>query len=152
MFSMSLFPLITRPSRITSQSTTLIDNIFSNIVHNNTTSGLLFSDSSDHLPVFAVYDINCRKTNDTSNVKYTRIRTEESINVFKTDLLAQNWDPILNENDIDIAYDTFLETFKRLYDTNCPIRMQIKRHSYTSCPWLTKGLINACKKKNFLYR
>lgn len=28
----------------------------------------------------------------------------------------------------------------------------IKKTAYNDCPWLTKGLKNACKKKNALYR
>lgn len=49
---MSLFPEITRPSRVTSNCATLIDNIFTNDTENNTVSGLLINDISDHLPVY----------------------------------------------------------------------------------------------------
>ena len=52
MFSSSFFPLISRPTRITSRSATLIDNIFVNSLEDNFTSGLLFTDLSDHLPIF----------------------------------------------------------------------------------------------------
>lgn len=58
VFSLGLYPQITRPSRITSHSATLIDNIFTNIIQNNTVSGLLIHDISDHLPIFTVYDNN----------------------------------------------------------------------------------------------
>ena len=49
MHSLSLFPTITRPSRITSHSATLIDNIFTNVIENKTISGLLISDITGHL-------------------------------------------------------------------------------------------------------
>ena len=52
MYSVSLFPKITRPSRITSYSATLIDNIFTNDIENKSESGLLIKDITDHLPVF----------------------------------------------------------------------------------------------------
>ncbi len=152
MFSMSLFPAITRPSRITLQSATLIDNIFTNIAYNNIVSGLLYNDTSDHLPVFVVYDLNHRLKKDKSDIKYIRIRTEETVNAFKADLLAQNWDSVLKENNVDIAYEKFLEIFKRMYDKNCPIKKVNRKNKCISSPWLTKGLINACKKKNYLYR
>jgi hypothetical protein len=48
------FPLITRPTRITSHTATLIDNIFTNHFHHHSISGLLFTDISDHLPVFSI--------------------------------------------------------------------------------------------------
>ena len=45
------FPLITRPTRITSNTATLIDNIFTNNLNNLSVSGLMFCDISDHLGV-----------------------------------------------------------------------------------------------------
>ena len=47
----SLIPIITKPSRITNQTATLIDNIFIN-QPNEFVSGILISDISDHLPLF----------------------------------------------------------------------------------------------------
>ena len=44
-------PLIVRPTRLTSYSASLIDNIFANSFCNNIVSGLFFTDVSDHLPI-----------------------------------------------------------------------------------------------------
>lgn len=63
MHSMSLYPRITRPTRITAHSTTLIDNIFTNDISNSTKSGILISDISDHLPVFTVTEENLSQIN-----------------------------------------------------------------------------------------
>ena len=54
MYSFIIYPLITKPSRITSSSATLIDNIFTNHFANDIKSGLLFTDISDNLPVFTI--------------------------------------------------------------------------------------------------
>ena len=54
MFSSSFQPLITRPTRITNSSATLIDNIFVNNLEEIYTSGILFTDLSDHLPIFQI--------------------------------------------------------------------------------------------------
>ena len=54
LFSIGMFPLIDRPSRITEYSATLIDNIFSNNFNEKISNGLLINDISDHLPVFSV--------------------------------------------------------------------------------------------------
>lgn len=53
MFSLGLYPIILKPSRITKDSATLIDNIFVNINEKVLKSGLLLTDITDHLPVFA---------------------------------------------------------------------------------------------------
>ena len=49
MFSASLTPQITVPTRLTVRSKTLIDNIFTNSVEENTISGNLECCISDHL-------------------------------------------------------------------------------------------------------
>ena len=54
MFSRMFFPLITRPTRITSHKASLIDNIFTNEPLNQPISGLFVYDISDHLPIFAI--------------------------------------------------------------------------------------------------
>ena len=59
---------------------------------------------------------------------------------------------IYNEKDVDGAYNIFLEIFKAKYDKHCPINEYNKKRAHDNCPWLTKGLQNACKKKNALYR
>lgn len=67
------YPEITRPSRITTHSATLIDNIFTNMLDSNIVSGLLLRDISDHLAVFVVFDANCRRVNDTDRSRYARV-------------------------------------------------------------------------------
>ena len=49
------FSLILRPTRITSHSASLIDNIFTKSFYNDIVSGLFFTDVSDHLPNFAIH-------------------------------------------------------------------------------------------------
>ena len=51
MYGLGLYPLIERLSRITINSCTLIDNIFTNQINYFANSGLLISDICDHLPM-----------------------------------------------------------------------------------------------------
>ena len=152
MYSMALFPKITRPSRITSHGATLIDNIFTNNINDNSVSGLLINDISDHLPVFTVYETNIGNNKPENTKLFRRLRSDESMNAFKNDLLAQNWDDIYRLQDINSAYEEFLRIFTSLYNKNCPIIRCSKKVKYSVCPWITRSLQNACKKKNTLYR
>ena len=52
--SNSFIPLILQPTRITSHSNTLIDNIFSHVIDPDIISGKLTATISDHLPQFAI--------------------------------------------------------------------------------------------------
>ena len=52
---LDILPTITRPSRITLHSATLIDNIYvSKQLHRSFKSAILMSDISDHLPILAM--------------------------------------------------------------------------------------------------
>ena len=65
MYSLGLYPLIIRQSRISATSATLIDNIFTSELDYNIDNGLLINDISDHLPICAV----CKRSivNNVSN-------------------------------------------------------------------------------------
>ena len=54
MHANSLIPIINRPTRVTRDTCTLIDNVYTNNynIKNDNYSGLLTTDISDHFPVF----------------------------------------------------------------------------------------------------
>ena len=56
MYSNSLLPTITKPTRITKHSATLIDNIFSNslLSTQQILTGILYCDITDHFLVFLI--------------------------------------------------------------------------------------------------
>ena len=62
MYSLGLYPLIDKPTSITDTTATLIDNIFTNELHHKLTSGILFIDISDHLPIFALCEFNVTRS------------------------------------------------------------------------------------------
>ena len=53
MYSYGMFPLITKSTRITTDSATLIDNIFTNNCFQVHQNGILCTYISDHLPIFS---------------------------------------------------------------------------------------------------
>ena len=67
LFSYMMIPLITRPTRVTAYSATLIDNIFTNCFSHNILSGNILNDFSDHFPIFAFFNndifLNTQKLN-----------------------------------------------------------------------------------------
>ncbi|MBM3206904.1 MAG: reverse transcriptase family protein, partial [Candidatus Staskawiczbacteria bacterium] len=149
--AVGLFSKISKPTRITCDTATLIDNIFSNYM-GSLTCGILISDISDHLPIFSVIDFTNNKKIDKPYFYKKRLITEETITAFKTDLAQKDWVEVQSESDANQAYDRFLDIFINLYNKNIPI-VDVKIHQRTlSAPWMTAGLINACKKKNLLYQ
>ena len=53
-----MFALISKPTRITCSTATLIDNIFTNNLEQSMSSGILYTDLSDHLLIFKVTRLN----------------------------------------------------------------------------------------------
>ena len=61
IYTLGLHPLITRPTRITSHSKTLIDNIFTSDLSSQIHSGLIINDMSGHLPIYQITEYaHCR--------------------------------------------------------------------------------------------
>lgn len=155
MYSNNLFPLITKPTRITADTATLIDNIFTNRPETQITAGLLINDITDHLPVFSIFHklLNRATISKVDQIKIIRYRTPETMTALKTDLFNQTWDKVYATSDPDKAYDIFLSTLLSLYDKHCPLKeYSTKDRTNLEKPWITKGIANACKKKKYLHK
>ena len=94
------------PTRIDGQSSTLIDNIFSNIFDKNITSGLIYSDIPDHLPILLICNNEITIKKSAKSNMY-RKETPQNIELFKSDLSTEEWLDVFNELNADIAYELF---------------------------------------------
>ena len=81
MYASSFYPLITKPTRITKYTATLIDNIFVNNVSKICKKGIIISDLSDHLPIFCTTNQAFETTTQTEKNK--RIVNKRYINQLK---------------------------------------------------------------------
>lgn len=152
LYAAGHFPLITKPTRITTKSYSLIDNIFSNELNVNIKSGILVTDISDHLPIFAITEIGQKHIAPSEIVRNVRKFTESNICNMRNELHNTDWKDLFLCNDVNDTYDIFVSTFVEILDRCCPIsKMKLKKYSHYK-PWFTKGLKNACKKKNSLYK
>ena len=95
LFLACLVPTITRPTRITSESATLIDNIY---VSGNRLeylrSGILVADISDHFPIFLFTGKNVRHCKPKNNTNYYIKLDTTAIDRINTLLLATYWSPL----------------------------------------------------------
>ena len=150
MYTLGLHPLITRPTRITSHSKTLIDNMFTSNLSSQIHSGLIINDMSDHLPIYQIteYAHNCRNNKIVYNKR--RNVNEHNMEVLIKDLTETNWDTVIRSENVNCMYDTFSEKLANSYNTNCPIVNEKVKKRRTDKPWMTKSLINACKKKKHI--
>ena len=135
LYSHSLLPCITRLTRVTAKSASLIDNIFCNSVlyDDHAFTGILYTDVSDHFPSFFYID-----------------GSSENIAQFSLKLRARDWSDLLACNDLEIAYTFFSNIITELFDTCFPLRTV--KHGYkTIKPWLTESLKKSIRRNNKLY-
>ena len=151
LFSIGFFPLITKPTRITDTSATLIDNIYTNQLDTEHHSGIFITDVSDHLPIFSISTKNFERPRTETQCHTTRRVNTETVDKLRRKLASQDWSNVLNTEDVNIAYNDFISIFSEHLNDCCP-EITMKSKTNPSKPWLTDGLINACKKKNNLYK
>ena len=107
-------PLILRPTRITSHSASLIDNIFTNSFCNDIVSGFFFTDVSDHLPNFAIhYEQGISNEGKKSFVSF-RDKNTANIMKFHERLRSSDWINIYNYTNVNTAYSCFLNKYSEI--------------------------------------
>ena len=91
LFSHSFLPKIVKPTRITPNTATLIDNIFTNN-HDDVNSFITITDISDHFPTVLSTKLNFRKNkNVNSEPIYKRSFSDGNINNLKQKLSLVKW-------------------------------------------------------------
>ncbi len=81
-FSSSFIPLITKPTRITTHSATLIDHIYTNKLQIDSTSGIVMCDVSDHCGIFTIIKLTHKIKPQRKPPQSYRVYTLENINTF----------------------------------------------------------------------
>lgn len=72
--------------------------------------------------------------------------------MFKTELSKQNWNIVFMQADVDKAYNLFFKRFLNLYKEYCPMKNTKFKNKQENKAWITKALMNSCRKKNVSYK
>lgn len=150
MISKNFYPTIRRPTRVTSNSRTLIDNIFVNRIDHIDKSGVIITDISDHFPLFSV-DNRASVPVEAGTIRY-RIYSEESHTAFKNALMEVNWVDVVNEDDTNRSYDYFHNIISEIFESKFPLQIKNLRDKTKRKRWVTAGLFQSIRTKRRLYR
>lgn len=155
IISKGFFPRITLPTRIQPPSITLIDNILSNDILNQSCSGLLINDISDHKMIFTIQK-NVSYKEPIS--KFIEINKHDALSLesFLKELKSLNIYEQLNKND-DFSpqdnYNLFSLLLKFAKNKHLPTkRVKFDRRKHKISPWMTDGLLKSINTKNKLYK
>ena len=151
--SNSFIPLILQPTRITSHSDTLIDNIFSNVIDPDIISDNLTATISDHLPQFSIIlNMFGNIPSNKSNI-YQRDWSKFDRENFILDYFSVDWEDLLKIDELNADNSTtmFLDKINMLLDTYAPFkRVKIYKLKFKSKPWIILGLQKSISVKNKL--
>ena len=154
IISSGMMPHITKPTRITDHSATLIDHIYTNNiqVNNRITSGIITTDISDHFATFSITQLQ-DKIKPQITFKTTRDLSEANLSKFKTELNQTDFSTIYQTTCPTVAYTNFINIYSEAFEKTCPLRTKIiNEKKINHEPWLTKGILKSSRTKNKLYK
>ena len=155
LITVGFFPKITLPTRFTEQSSSLIDNVFSNNIDERESSGILLNQISDHQFLFTYIEklsyiervpkfIDIEK-NDANSLE-NFIQELNDMNIY--DQLLKPIDSSPHEN-----YVIFMKLIQEAKNTHFPkktVKFNKKKHKKSK--WMTYGILNSINKKDRLYK
>ena len=148
-----LFPTITKPTRITANTATLLDNLLVSLALNqNYTSGILVEDISDHQPCILILKERKFEQKEPTRIT-TRSMSEKDIAQINEDLTHIPWEAVLNSDSADENFNRFHKLLSKSVEENTTIKnLTIPYKQRLKEPWMTKGIKKCITKKLQLYK
>lgn len=150
MYSYSLFPLTTLPTRVTATSATLIDHIWSKFVENNVGNNVIKTDITDHFPVVSLFTRKCSISPFPPKFLKKRSITQDALEEFSSALSHIDWSDVINCTCPNRSYNLFHNNIRVVYD-NCFPEKTIKiNNKINRSPHITSALKRSIKNKHRL--
>ena len=121
MYTNSLLPYISTPTRVTAHSKTLINNIFSNNIEDGLISGNITTTITDHYAQFLLKkDIKLQHNNQKLFWQNFRKFNDPQ---FDFELKNTEWNTVLeaDKKDVNISFNQFLLKFNNLLHQHAPL-------------------------------
>ena len=120
LYSSNLLPVITKPTRITSHTATLIDHIYTNASTDQIIPGIVTTDISDHLPTFCFIR---RQITRLKPKRFFRDYSNFDSKTYLNDIKSVDWSSIINDpTDIHTKASGFVEKHKGIANKHAPIK------------------------------
>ena len=149
----SLIPCISKPTRITHKTASLIDNIMaSSSAHCNHVPFILVDDISDHMPIIVKFRNQNKSMKGHRTIKHRKLDslTFDKIN---QDISGANWPELLSALDANDRFNLFHEKLVNSIDNDAPEKiLKIGRKALIRDPWITSGILRSLKWQKQLYK
>ena len=136
----SFIPTIDKPTRVYNNSATLIDNILTNKVDVEITSGNIISDISDHYSQFCISHNFIQGPKPGKQKRRDFSGYSSKFNSELSDALVSQTN-FSDQFDVDTAFSYFYNTLLALVDKHASLKTVSNRKlKQFSKPWITSGL------------
>ena len=145
-----LIPVITKPTRVTHSSATLIDNILIKSDHCETHRGnIIITNISDHYPSMVTLDSLNLTAVETQEIKCRKIK-EKEIKKIKEILNKEEWNK-LQMHDVNHSFNLFHDILLTTIDTVAPEK-KIKIRTRRNVPWYSLAIKKSNDKDKRLFK
>ncbi len=144
---------LTKATRISGDSYSLIDHILCSNYLNTFITGTVVLDISDHFMNFICTPSSCKKTNAKAPPKMSRNFSLTNMTNFRNDLNNISWAEVVNEPDTDRCFDIFWDVFSTLFELHFPFRKCVRNKNLFSInDFMTQGLLTSRRRKLELHK
>ena len=145
-----LIPVITKPTRVTHSSATLINNILIKSDHCETHRGnIIITNISDHYPSMVTLDSLNLTAVETQEIKCRKIK-EKEIKKIKEILNKEEWNK-LQMHDVNHSFNLFHDILLATIDTVAPEK-KIKIRTRRNVPWYSSAIKKSNDKDKRLFK
>ena len=148
MVSHYLLPYILHPTRVTDHSSTVIDNIFSNVTDFDTVSGNIINQIADHFAQFLILKkIHIEFKNTTF---YRHDYSSFQMENFVGDFSDLNWDKLKDPcEDVNAKFTFFHDQLSKCVRRHVPLtKVSQKALSFRDKPWITLKIQRMMAKRD----
>ena len=141
----NLKQLITAATRVTSSSSSLIDQILSNCCEKICQSGTISIGLSDH---FLTYMTRKVVKGQISKHNFVKLRSMKhySKDDFNSKLSNKNWESVLSCLDVEMAWDSFKDIFHSVLDIVAPLK-EVRLKQRTE-PWMNSDILQNIRHRD----
>ena len=139
--------IINLPSRISDSNASVLDHIWTNLYGNQIKSGIILHSISNHLPTFSC--VNMNKSLSCPETK--RLFTTQNIKKFNQSLNKIDITPIVNEHNLDYAFELLMDTYSKAFDANFSL-VSCTKNKNNHQPWFDTDLYELFKEKNKAFK
>ena len=150
MYSFSLYPLTSKPTRISETSSTLIDHIWTTQTETNSANYIINSDVSDHHTVLSQF--RHEQSHHSPTYINKRSFTETAITNFVSELGKVDWTDVLQCSCANQGFNIFFHIFNTHYQKHFPLKSICVKKKHDLSPHITPALKKSIKEKNRLMK